>query len=51
MTIEQIKHNWKNGTISLLDAMSASREAGYNMTRLGKSQRTGMGGNWAWFKR
>ena len=51
MTIENVKQNWNNGLISYLEASDQSRELGYNMVKMGKSPKTGMGGKWVWFKK
>lgn len=51
MKIEQVKENWNNGLINLIQAMDESRACGYNMAKIGKSPKTGMGGKWVWFKK
>lgn len=51
MTIENVKQNWNNGLIDYLQAREQSRELGYNMVKMGKSSKTGMGGKWVWFKK
>lgn len=51
MTIEMVKDWYKDGMLTLVEAMSFSNELGYSMAKIGKDKNTGMGGKWVWFKK